>query len=187
MLNGKQMIVNQSKRWLCEALITLMEDGKPYESITVKEISEKATLDRRTFYRHFKNKDYILKEYTMILFNDYLEVVIQNKPEHFKDVINIYFSFWNENIKLLKCLKRNGLFFNFVEQYNNLIEDVVADVLKIETTWHNYDSSIDSQYMSLYSIGGLWNVLFRWIDDDNRKSPREMSDILTKALVNFLN
>ncbi|WP_297632044.1 TetR/AcrR family transcriptional regulator [uncultured Clostridium sp.] len=187
MNKSKEKIVQQSKRWLCEALMNLMSEGKSYTTITVKEISEKALLSRRTFYRHFKNKNELLKEYTLLLFNDYFEIVLKNNPTSFKDVITIYFSFWNKNIEILKCLKENGLFFTFVEQHNNLIENITVNILKFKSNWHNYDDYIDAQYMTLYSIGGLWIILSKWIDDPYRKPPTEMSDILIKAFKNFLN
>ncbi|MBZ9693497.1 TetR/AcrR family transcriptional regulator [Clostridium sp. M14] len=52
-------IAEQSKKWLIEALFDLMEE-KPYSTITVKEISDKAQLSRRTFYRNFKVKEDLL-------------------------------------------------------------------------------------------------------------------------------
>lgn len=184
MESGKQKIVNQSKRWLCEALIEVMKE-KSYENITVKEISEKAMLARRTFYRHFKEKGDLLKEYTIILFNDYIEVVIRNEPKEFKDVIKIYFLFWNKNIEFLKCLKRNELFFVFVEQHSKLINTIIKNISKFKAPWHNFNDYEEMKYATIYSIGGLWNVLSEWIDEEDRKSADEVAQILVRAIENF--
>ena len=45
----------QSKQWILEALLKLMEE-KDYEKITIKELTARADLDRKTFYRNFRSK-----------------------------------------------------------------------------------------------------------------------------------
>ncbi|EQC69409.1 hypothetical protein HSISB1_726 [Streptococcus sp. HSISB1] len=37
--------------------------NEKYENITIKDILEYAEVSRRTFYRHFKNKDNLLNYY----------------------------------------------------------------------------------------------------------------------------
>ncbi len=52
----------RSQEWLVEALLFLLEE-KPYHKISIKEIAEKADLDRSTFYRHFDSKQALLERY----------------------------------------------------------------------------------------------------------------------------
>lgn len=49
----------QSQKWLVTALLDLMKE-KPYNKITIKEIAEKADLDRSTFYRNINSKEAVL-------------------------------------------------------------------------------------------------------------------------------
>jgi AcrR family transcriptional regulator len=67
-------IAEQSKRWLVIALIELMQE-KPYSSISVKEIADKAQLSRRTFYRNFNIKEDLLTEYANYLFKEYMSAL----------------------------------------------------------------------------------------------------------------
>ena len=39
--------------------------------------------------------------------------------------------------------------------------------------------------MVLYNIGGLWNVLSKWIDNNERESPKEIAQAIEKAIRNF--
>ena len=55
----KNPIAERSKKWIVSALLKLMKT-KPYEEITVQEISDEADLVRRTFYRNFTSKNAIL-------------------------------------------------------------------------------------------------------------------------------
>ena len=50
---------NKGEQAFINALLSLMEE-KPYNQISVSELSELAEYDRRTYYRYFKSKDDIL-------------------------------------------------------------------------------------------------------------------------------
>lgn len=51
--------VRRTRRQLCEAMLALLVE-RSYESITVQEITERADLNRATFYHHFTHKDELL-------------------------------------------------------------------------------------------------------------------------------
>lgn len=51
--------VRRTRRQLCEAMLALLVE-RDYESITVQEITERADLNRATFYHHFTHKDELL-------------------------------------------------------------------------------------------------------------------------------
>ncbi|WP_353846507.1 TetR-like C-terminal domain-containing protein [Clostridium sp. ZS1] len=44
---------------------------------------------------------------------------------------------------------------------------------------------MEEKYMVLYNIGGLWNVLSKWIDNKERESPKEIAQTIEKAIRNF--
>lgn len=174
-------IAEQSKKWLVEAMLDLMRE-KPYSSISVKEIADKAQLSRRTFYRNFKVKEDLLYEYADYLFKDYIESIKKLTCITFNDVLITYFEFWNKHITELELLKQNHLFYLIMEQANLFIPDLnkLANV-----KWHDYNNQDEEKYIGLYGIGGLWNVLSYWIDNKERKSPEEMAQIIIKGISNF--
>lgn len=51
---------HSTKRSLVDALIALCQE-KPFDKITVQNISQKAGLNRQTFYYHFKDKEDLLR------------------------------------------------------------------------------------------------------------------------------
>ncbi|AAK78700.1 AcrR family transcriptional regulator [Clostridium acetobutylicum] len=174
-------IAEQSKKWLVQALLDLMRE-KPYSSISVKEIADRAQLSRRTFYRNFKIKEDLLSEYFNYLFEDYTESLKELTVLSINDVLITYFEFWNKHINELKLLKQNHLFYLIMEQANSFI----PNINKFENVkWHDYDNHTEEEYIGLYSIGGLWNVLSNWIDRTDRQSPQEMAQIIIKAFRNF--
>ncbi len=171
----------QTKKWLIEALFDLMKE-KPYSIITVKEIADKAQLSRRTFYRNFKVKEDILSKYTNYLFEDYIKSIKEKNDFSFNSILINYFEFWDKHIKELELLKQNHLFYFIMEQINSFIPNINEFS---EVQWHNYDNLIEEEYISRYNIGGLWNILYKWIDNKERESPKEMVQVIRKAISNF--
>ncbi|MEL6269902.1 MAG: TetR family transcriptional regulator, partial [Chloroflexota bacterium] len=47
--------IKRSRKFLIEALLTLMKD-KPFQKISVRDITEEAMVNRSTFYAHFTDK-----------------------------------------------------------------------------------------------------------------------------------
>lgn len=52
-------IAVQSKQWLLSALLSLMEE-KDFALITITELTKRADLDRKTFYRNFHSKEDVI-------------------------------------------------------------------------------------------------------------------------------
>ena len=48
-MNGKQRMVEQSKQWLCDALINLMTKEN-FQDISITEIAQTAELSRKVLY-----------------------------------------------------------------------------------------------------------------------------------------
>jgi AcrR family transcriptional regulator len=53
--------VVQSRQALCRALLELL-DSKPLEVITIREIAARADVGYNTFFRHYKDKEALLRE-----------------------------------------------------------------------------------------------------------------------------
>lgn len=174
-------IAEQSKKWLVEALFDLMNE-KPYSMISVKEIADKAQLSRRTFYRNFNVKEDLLSQYVMYLFEDYSDCIKKLDKVNIYYILITYFEFWNMHIEELKLLKRNHLFYVIMEYSTTLIPDI--NNLK-EVEWHHYGSTAEEEYVGIFTMGGLWNVVSKWIDEKERRNSNEMAQMVIKAFENI--
>ena len=59
-MEKKDLRVRRTRALIGKALVELMRE-KSYNDITIKEIAERALVNRNTFYRHFRDKDDLLK------------------------------------------------------------------------------------------------------------------------------
>lgn len=66
--------VIRSQQWLYNSLLMLMKE-KPFDSITIGEITKNADLDRTTFYRNFDSKEDILNVGISKIKNKYIDVL----------------------------------------------------------------------------------------------------------------
>ena len=64
----------RSRRWLQESLLALIEE-KPYQTITVTDITERAEISRPTFYLHYGSKDELLLSCLDNMFDQFYEEI----------------------------------------------------------------------------------------------------------------
>ncbi|MBL4931582.1 TetR/AcrR family transcriptional regulator [Clostridium paridis] len=165
----------RSKMYLVEALLKLM-DEKSYDTISIKELTDRAKLSRRTFYTNFETKEDILKYHFDTLVNEYIEILQTYECLTPNDIANEYFSYWFSHKNLLLLLKKNNLpilikvFEEFLRNMNSL--PIIKNRRFTDSELQYYDA--------VFVAGGLWNMLNVWIENDFGKSPEEMTAIFTK-------
>ncbi|MDF2942808.1 MAG: putative transcriptional regulator, AcrR family [Herbinix sp.] len=165
----------RSKMYLVTALLELMAK-KDYESITIKELTDRAKLSRRTFYTNFETKDDILKYQFDILVNEYIEILQTYEDLTPKDIAREYFNYWFSHRDLLLLLKKNNLpilikvFMEFLRNMNSL--PIIKNRRFVDSELQYYDS--------VFVAGGLWNMLNVWVENDFEKNCDEMTDIFMK-------
>lgn len=165
-IGGKMMhstnnpIAIQSKKWLTTALLDLMKD-KPYDKITVKEIAEKADLNRSTFYRNFNTKEDVINYYLDYLTEEYIHRIGRSDKMDMSKVSRIFVEFWGENLEFVYSLRKNGLSYFLLEAFNTRLPYIHKSIQEK----FSYKISEENLEFSLaFNAGGMWNLLMKWID-----------------------
>lgn len=150
----------QSQKWLVTALLELMKE-KPYKKITIKEIAEKAGVNRSTFYRNFKTKEDLINHYLDDLTEEYIHRIINTDHIDMSQVSKIFAQFWSENLEFIYLLRENGLTYFLLESFNIRIPYIHQSI----QNKFPYQISDESLEFSLaFNAGGMWNLLMKWID-----------------------
>lgn len=150
----------QSQQWLATALLELMKE-KPYHQITIKEIAEKADLNRSTFYRNFNSKEDILRLHLDFLAQEYINRINEANKIDMSGVARILMAFFNENLDFICSLRKNGLSSFLLEAFNLLLPHIHR------ATIGKYVYTISEENLELalaFNAGGMWNLLMKWID-----------------------
>lgn len=165
----------RSKKIITETLLRLMEQY-PYAEITVKHILLESTVSRKTFYRNFSSKDDVLNSYIDAILLSYLDTLKENEQYSFLRILDVIFYFCQENKKTLLLFRDNELLYLLLMKLNKLIPFEHEKISR-------YDSELLSEYIVSFNIGGIWNTLVKWIENDMRDS----ADDIMKTIVYYLS
>ena len=160
-----------SKEWIAKALFELMKE-KPYKEITITEVSEKADLARRTFYRHFETLDDVLN-YTMQTTFEQFAIFLSSQQQQM-DVptyVRIFFEYWEQHKWFLQLLQKDNLLFMLLQRFMPAVRDNLHDDVT------NIPNAEILEYVFYFASGGLWNLLVKWLEDGTTLSPKEMENI----------
>lgn len=172
--------MNRAERHFVNALLSLMKT-KRYQDITVKELSDKAEYDRRTYYRHFSDKEDIINLYCSHLLN---EMAIMMKTETALSVqggILAYFTFWEKHKEFLALLEKNNLLHFLSDRHDNLIYYYVGKSVQPDIP-ENLDAAPPlSRYSFYFTSGGLWNSLVHWVKEEPHRTPEELTQYILQT------
>lgn len=172
-----------------EALILLLEK-KEYSYITIKEICEKAGVNRSTFYLHYETIDDLLSECIEYVGNKinkkFSNKVINKqviKDSGLKDLLLItpeyllpYLEFLKENKAIYKIAYSQPNVFK--EQYvvNHLHKNIFEPILNRFLVPKN-----EQKYMMSFYLSGMGALMIEWIKNDCKEDMQTIINILLKC------
>lgn len=166
----------RSRRKITETLLQLMMD-KPFNQITITEISAKADIVRRTFYRNFESKEDVIETYIYSIFlgyQDRLEEIEELTPY---EMANAYFEYMAKHRIFLQLLQKNDLFLMMLRVTEEHITEINKrfKALELET----YPTQFQ-EYYSAYNIAGIWHMLEKWLLNGMQETPKQLGEIYSQ-------
>jgi len=177
--------VRRTHKFLQEAMIELIME-KGFDAITVGDISERAMINRTTFYRHYQDKyDLVAK-----IFEDATNRLVENmKPfqkqngqqamENPPEIWLQVFEHFAENARLYRAmLGKNGSswFAARISDYT------VKIVLELESIWRaelepdqTIDPAMPPELPAIQLAHVLLGTIIWWLESDQRATPKQMS------------
>lgn len=174
-----------------EALIALLE-RKDLEYITVKEICEKAGVNRSTFYLHYETiadlaneaLENVNKRFLSYFAQDADDFMDKMDSNELKDLIFItqdylqpYLRFIKDNKKVYRAAFRNPNGMQADVRYGNLKEYILKPILKKFEV-----PSALSQYYIAYYIEGIIAIIKEWLNRDCLDSIETIADVIEKCV-----
>lgn len=164
--------IKRTKKMLNDALLELLEE-KPIEKITPTELCRKATINRNTFYSHYRSTADLLDE---------LEDGLLKKVD---DSINTGASSVEAITALCKMLRANRKLSTvlFLNKSTARIMKKVFDIAnkfnmsKMESERNNLSDNY-KQMLSSYTIMGSAAVLECWVNSGMAEEPEEIANFI---------
>lgn len=157
----------RSKKVITESLFLLMKKY-PYAEITVKQILLETDISRKTFYRNFLSKDDVLNSFINIILQDYVNAIQQQQQKYsLLHTLDVIFDFCEKNKEILFMLRDNRLLYLLLEKLNVLILNEHNRYI-YESQENHLESQLLTEYIIYFNIGGVWNLIVRWIENNMR-------------------
>ena len=175
-----------------EALIECLEK-KDFEYITVKEICEKAGVNRSTFYLHYETVADLLNECVEYTNNkcfqrygsDLTDVKKRLESGSLKDLIFIspeylrpYFEFVRENKRLYQVVLLHQEIFRTKNTFMKIFDGVFSPVLD-----KFHVSEKEKFYIVHFYLGGITSVVREWLENDCADSIDDITDICLRCII----
>ena len=175
----------RTKRLIRDALTELMED-KGFEGLTVRDLTEKAEINRGTFYLHYQDKYDLLGKSEAEILTEIVKITQLIQP---KDVLT-----FNQNtalpfiIKLFELFHENSSFMKVIlgPKGDAKFQGKLRDIIK-KTFLQNVISKIKkdemlvpADYLFSYVSSAHLGVIQHWLETGMEKTPQEMAMILSR-------
>lgn len=160
------------KAYMSESLLLLM-GKKKYAEITIAEITEKAGVNRSTYYRNFTSKEDIIKFYLEQIMNDYLAEYETMENKSFEIYIRTIFHQFYKHKSTLLMIYQNNLSYLLLEVLNNTFKQ------RLSSKWEDKKNI----YRIYYHIGGIYNFFMLWLSSGMEETP----DALTRITVSMFS
>lgn len=161
-----------------EALLALLET-KDYDYITVKEICEKAGVNRSTFYLHYETIDDLLKESLSAISSKFIEKFdcdpINDLYLITPEYIIPYLEFLSENRRVFMTAVKKPAVFGVMKQFNEVYSQVLNPILarfKVEES--------ERKYVLAYYLSGMHALIIEWIKGGCREPAQYIAGLLVK-------
>lgn len=177
--------VKYTKMVLEESLITLMEK-KDISKITIKEICEKADINRSTFYAHYRDQYDLLRKIENKFLADiqaYLENFDKKYTEDILLITEKIFQYIRKNARICRLLLSERGDFTFQKKIMKLVYDLIIS----EITGNNKITKEDAEYVYSFTVSGCVGFVQKWLDDGMKKSPRYMAETIVNLILGLIN
>lgn len=174
----------RSKKIITEALLFLMKQYL-YTEITVKQILLETNISRKTFYRNFSSKDDVLNSFIDTMLQDYVNTIQQQKQKYsLLQTLDIIFDFCEKNKEMLFIFRDNRLLYLLLEKLNALILKEHNRYI-LELPDNHLENNLLTEYIIYFNIGGVWNLIVRWVENDMRDSVTDIKKSVIFYLANI--
>lgn len=171
--------VKRTKKILKECLFTLLEQ-KSIDSISVKELTEAADVNRSTFYFYYNDINDMMMQVQNEIYDVFDEKVLKNRSsfltvEDFTDYLIHFLDFCKEYEKICKFVISN-------DPNNFLAKKIKKNMLKYIPDSNKVFAANDSKrYLTCFAVSAMWETIIQWMYDGMPVPPEEMASFLANV------
>ena len=175
--------VRRTRDALGDALVALMQE-KPFETITVQDVLDRAQVSRSTFYSHYSDKDDLLMSDAEEFFESIsMALSVHGDKSDRVFPVREFFVHLSDVQPFFKALVKSGKYQENMElargHFARGIERRLSELPRGKSIPPNQLSAI-----AFTHAGALLSLLTWWLDRGMRESPAEMDELFHRMIWN---
>lgn len=174
-----------------KAFLELIEK-KDFSYITVKEVCEKAGVNRSTFYLHYETVSDLLSESAQYIIDQFVEFMPHDAVEFLKklqdcpledlylitpEYLTPYLSYVKEHRRIFRVVVEHASALQMVDAYEKLYHYVLTPILNRLQVPEN-----EQKYIVQFYISGLMAIINEWLKDDCKDSIEQIGSIMQRCV-----
>lgn len=175
-----------------KAFLQLLEK-KDFEYISIKEICEKAGVNRSTFYLHYDNISDLLSESIHFMNEQFLsyfqsenvEIITKLKSCPMEELILVepkyllpYLTYIKENKRLFRTAVSKAVSMSLEEIYQRMFHHVFNPIME------RFDFPVSERnYVMAFYINGIIAIIMEWVKNDCCDTIEQITNIIIRCVV----
>ena len=151
-----------------------MVQTRQFADISITQLCEEAGVGRQTFYRHYADKEDVIRSRIKAVFNEYL-AHLKNQGEKAFDVDYVNLAtlrFWKSNAEIFSLVTIQPVRAIIFSELDRRMERLIGANLA--------HSNLDP-FMQAFRFWGMKGVLLTWAENGMEQSPEEINAVLKSA------
>ncbi len=170
--NSTDLRVIKTRQNIKNSVLKLMEE-KPVSEITITEISDRALINRKTFYRHFESVNDVINDIEMDILDTLVSLLSRNNSSCLE--IGVVLRYMGITIEVNKDTLSKMIKFSSEYLYSSKLYEVLLKTT--EVALKNVIKTKEKnriQMISLYVVTGVLSVYYEWLEKGCSQSVDEV-------------
>ena len=179
MRQGKtDLRVIRTKKAIRDAFCAMIME-MDYPDITIKELTQRAMINRNTFYLHYDSMDALLQELQDEIAGEFMEKQISyTKMSDIRRMIRVFFEYMATQSPLQDRLLCSGSYQFFYDRIN---QQIMGHRKLMNRGAFGLDEASENLIFAYY--GSITAILYRqWVADGKKLSLEEVIELATKLI-----
>lgn len=175
--------IRRTRKLLKESLIQLMQE-KEFMNISVREVTERADLNRGTFYLHYQDTRHLLQDIeneTLLEFQQMLDQYREAPQKRsLMPMLNPLIDYVSENAGICRILFENSAAIDFLSRLREGIHENGQKI--IQELFPDTEGAVVDYFFEFITCG-LIGLMKQWLDSGQALPKEQLAEIADQAVL----
>ncbi|GKU25194.1 hypothetical protein CFB3_33990 [Clostridium folliculivorans] len=178
MVNQEDPRVLRTRQLIKDSFRILLQK-KGFDSITIKDIAEKAAINRATFYSHYEDKYALLEDITEVAFNNMIPEQVLHAEEFNGETCNqLILMTYDYIVSFYKTCRMDSKSIATIvdEKIRKMLQQMIETIFSKDATFSMRDT-INIKIISAMTCSAIYSAAYTWLKEGENERPDLLLDI----------